>query len=170
MITTKYGETQLKGSGLELRADLACIVKAFKENFGDEETRKAFNLGIMPKKERDKLLAEKLRSEMPDLLKDLVKEILGPNPADVPDTQPEPTPEPASESAPEPEPEPPRFQRGDEVRFLYNGLPVAGVIIGTAINVNDRYVLIDALDYPLVENIKGLEPTGRHFDLPLEKA
>ena len=79
MITTKYGETQLKGSGLELRADLVCVVKAFKENFGDEETRKAFALGIMPKKERDKLITEKLRSELPDLLKDLVKEILGPN-------------------------------------------------------------------------------------------
>ncbi len=79
MITTKYGETQLKGSGLELRADLACIVKAFKENFGEEEARKAFALGIMPKKERDKLFAEKLRSELPDLLKDLAKEILGPD-------------------------------------------------------------------------------------------
>ena len=164
MITTKYGETQLKGSGLELRADLACIVKAFKENFGEEEARKAFALGIMPKKERDKLFAEKLRSELPDLLKDLVREVLGPEQA--PAQQPEPTPEPTSEPAPEP----PRFERGDEVRFTDCGKPTVGLIVGTGTDPDTRYVLTEARDFPLVLNTADMEPTGRHFDLPLEKA
>jgi hypothetical protein len=78
MITTKYGETQLKGSGLELRADFACITKAFKETFGEKEAREAFELGLLSKEERHARLGDKLRSELPDLLKDLVKEILGP--------------------------------------------------------------------------------------------
>lgn len=175
MIETKYGETRMKGSLVELRADLACIAKAFKNCAGEEEARKAVELGLMAKEEeRHALLAEKLGAELPGFLKDLVREILGPEQAPAQQPEPEPTPEqtpePATEPAPEPEPEPPRFQRGDEVRFVYNGSPVVGVIIGTGVDKNDRYVLIDALNYPLIENIKGLEPTGRHFDLPLEKA
>lgn len=170
MITTKYGETQLKGSGAELRADLSCIAQAFKNNFGEEEARKAVELGLMPKEERNKLFAEKLRSELPDILMDLVKETLGPKPADVPDTQPEPTPEPAPEPAPEPEPEPPRFQRGDEVRFTDCGKPTVGLIVGTGTDPDTRYVLTEARDFPLVLNTADMEPTGRHFDLPLEKA
>ena len=55
------------------------------------------------------------------------------------------------------------------MRFLRHGVPVYGVIIGNAVEPDERYILTDSIDYPLVEKTCDLELTGQHFDLPLKK-
>lgn len=69
------------------------------------------------------------------------------------------------EPAPEPEPQ---FVRGDEVITDYYGVKFTGLVIGISPNESERYVLIDRLAYPLMRKKEDLEPTGRHFELPLE--
>lgn len=69
------------------------------------------------------------------------------------------------EPAPEPETQ---FVRGDEVITEYFGVKFTGLVIGTAQDDCERYVLIDRLSYPLVRKKEDLQLTGRHFELPLE--
>ena len=68
MINVKNGEVSIKGSGVELLADLSCIIRALHENFtkvgGKERSRveimEAVDYGFLSDEEVSKMVANAL--------------------------------------------------------------------------------------------------------------
>lgn len=69
MIKCNRGEIEIDGSESELKADLACLIYAFRESFGDKAVEECVNLSKI-----DLNNSEVLQGMIDDILEDMEKD------------------------------------------------------------------------------------------------